>query len=171
MLVAAFRATLEEVIEADVILHVRDVSHVETGAQSQDVVKILGELGIEANDRRLIEVWNKIDRLDPEARTGMFNLAERRPADNLPVPISSITGEGVDALEAAIQARLAERRLTFDLLLDPADGAGLSWLYRHAEVLAREFGDDGHLHITVRADVDSTARVRAKFSTKFGAGI
>jgi GTP-binding protein HflX len=171
MLVAAFRATLEEVIESDVILHVRDVSHVETGAQSQDVVKILGELGIEANDRRLIEVWNKIDRLDPEARTGMFNLAERRPADNLPVPISSITGEGVDALEAAIQARLAERRLTFDLLLDPADGAGLSWLYRHAEVLAREFGDDGHLHITVRADVDSTARVRAKFSTKFGAGI
>ncbi len=68
MLVAAFRATLEEVIEADVILHVRDMSHLETGAQSQDVVKILGELGIEPTDRRLVEVWNKIDRLDADGR-------------------------------------------------------------------------------------------------------
>ena len=81
MLVAAFRATLEEVIEADVILHVRDVSHEDTAAQSHDVEKVLGELGIEASDPRLIEVWNKIDRLDAEARARLDNLAERQPAE------------------------------------------------------------------------------------------
>ncbi|MBV9556843.1 MAG: GTPase HflX, partial [Pseudolabrys sp.] len=143
MLVAAFRATLEEVIEADVILHVRDMSHVESGAQSQDVVKILGELGIEPSDRRLIEVWNKVDRLDDNARAGLLATAQRQATDQRPVLISAITGEGIDRLEAAIQARLAERRLTLDLTLDPSDGAGLSWLYRHAEVLEREFGEDG----------------------------
>src|SRR3954454_15733434 len=78
MLVAAFRATLEEVIEADVILHVRDVSHEDTAAQSQDVAKVLGELGIAASDPRLIEVWNKIDRLDAGARARLANLAERQ---------------------------------------------------------------------------------------------
>jgi GTP-binding protein HflX len=165
MLVAAFRATLEEVIEADVILHVRDLSHLESAAQSRDVVKILSELGIEAaGDRRLIEVWNKIDRLDAGNRAALFNLADRQPGEQHPVPISAITGEGIEALEAAIQARLAERRVTLDLSLDPADGAGLSWLYRHAEVLEREFREDGQLHVTVRADADNAARVRAKFA-------
>ena len=75
MLVAAFRATLEEVIEADVILHVRDVSHGDSEAQLHDVEKVLGELGIAAADRRLIEVWNKIDCLDAEARARVLNLA------------------------------------------------------------------------------------------------
>jgi len=163
MLVAAFRATLEEVIEADVILHVRDMSHVESGAQSQDVVKILGELGIEPNDRRLIEVWNKIDRLDADGRSGLMASAQRHTAGQWPVPISAVTGEGIDTLEDAIQSRLAERRLTFALTLDPSDGAGLSWLYRHAEVLEREFGEDGLMHVTVRADADNAARLRAKF--------
>jgi len=163
MLVAAFRATLEEVIEADVILHVRDLSHLESGAQSHDVVKILGELGIEPNDRRLIEVWNKIDRLDAQRREEVLNMAQRRSAEERPVPISAITGEGIDALEAAIQARLAQRRTTLDLALDPSDGAGLSWLYRHAEVLERVFGEDGRLHVTVRADADNAARLKAKF--------
>ena len=78
MLVAAFRATLEEVIEADVILHVRDVSHEDTAAQSHDVEKVLGELGIEASDARLIEVWNKIDRLDADARARL-NALGRTP--------------------------------------------------------------------------------------------
>src|SRR5207247_7812697 len=73
MLVAAFRATLEEVIEADVILHVRDVSHGDTAAQSQDVAEVLRDLGIEPDDPRLIEVWNKIDRLDPEERERLDN--------------------------------------------------------------------------------------------------
>ncbi len=165
MLVAAFRATLEEVIEADVILHVRDVSHEDTGAQSHDVEKVLAELGIEASDPRLIEVWNKIDRLDGEARARLENLAERQPAERRAVPVSAVTGEGIERLTAAIETRLAERRQTLELALDPADGAGLSWLYRHSEVLEKHLRDDGQLAVTVRAEPDKAARVRAKFAT------
>ncbi len=164
MLVAAFRATLEEVIEADVILHVRDVSHEDTAAQSRDVEKVLGELGIAASDKRLIEVWNKIDRLDAEARARLFNLAERRPAERPAVPVSAVTGEGIDALIAAIEQRLSESRQMLQIALNPADGAGLSWLYRHSEVLEKHLRDDGQLAVTVRADPDNVARVRAKFA-------
>jgi GTP-binding protein HflX len=163
MLVAAFRATLEEVIEADVILHVRDMSHEDSGAQSHDVEKVLGELGIEPTDRRLIEVWNKIDRLDVEGRARILNLAERQPEGRRPVVVSALHGEGLDRLIAAIEGRLAETRLTIDLSLDPADGAGLSWLYRHAEVLSKAMDEGGKLAVTVRADPDKAARVRAKF--------
>jgi len=163
MLVAAFRATLEEVIEADVILHVRDVAHEDTAAQSHDVAQVLGELGIAASDPRLIEVWNKIDRLDAEGRARLANLAERQPAERRAVPVSALSGEGIERLVAAIEARLAERRQTLEVALDPADGAGLSWLYRHSEVLERHMRDDGQLAVTVRADADKAARVRAKF--------
>ena len=163
MLVAAFRATLEEVIEADVILHVRDMSHADSDAQLHDVEKVLGELGIEATDRRLIEVWNKIDLLDAEGRARLINLVERQPAENRPVAVSALSGEGLGRLIAAIEARLGESRLTLQLSLDPADGAGLSWLYRNSEVLAREMGEDGRLAVTVRADADKAAQVRAKF--------
>jgi GTP-binding protein HflX len=163
MLVAAFRATLEEVIEADVILHVRDMSHEDSGAQSHDVEKVLGELGIEATDRRLIEVWNKIDRLDAPGRARILNLAERQPAENRPVPVSALSGEGLDRLIPAIETRLGESRLTMDLSLDPADGAGLSWLYRHSEVLSKGMSDDGRLAVTVRADPKNADMVRRKF--------
>ena len=163
MLVAAFRATLEEVIEADVILHVRDMSHEDSGAQSRDVEHVLGELGIEATDRRLIEVWNKIDRLDAEGRARVLNLAERQPAENRPVPVSALSGEGLDRLIPAIEARLGESRLTIKLALDPSDGAGLSWLYRHSEVLSKAMNDDGRLAVTVRADPKNADMVRRKF--------
>ncbi|MGC1467088.1 MAG: GTPase HflX [Pseudolabrys sp.] len=164
MLVAAFRATLEEVIEADIILHVRDMSHEDSAAQSYDVEKVLGELGIEADkDRRLIEVWNKIDRLDADGRVRLANLAERQPAEQRPVLVSALSGEGIIPLDVAIEVRLSERRQTLQLLLDPADGAGLSWLYRHAEVLERQMTEDGQLAVTVRADAEKAARVRAKF--------
>ena len=165
MLVAAFRATLEEVIEADVILHVRDVSHGDSEAQLHDVEKVLGELGIAAADRRLIEVWNKIDCLDTEARARVLNLVERRSADRRPVAVSALTGEGMSGLLAAIEARLGESRQTIEVSVDPADGAGLSWLYRHSEVLAKDVHDDGRLTVTVRADADNAARVRAKFNS------
>ena len=165
MLVAAFRATLEEVIEADVILHVRDVSHGDSEAQLHDVEKILDELGIAASDRRLIEVWNKIDCLDTEARARVLNLADRRAAGHRPVAVSALTGEGMDGLLTAIDARLGESRQTIEVSVDPADGAGLSWLYRHSEVLARDMNDDGRLTVTVRADADNAARVRAKFNS------
>jgi GTP-binding protein HflX len=163
MLVAAFRATLEEVIEADVILHVRDMSHEDSGAQSHDVEKVLGELGIEATDRRLIEVWNKIDRLDANGRARILNLAERQSAERRSVLVSALSGEGLDRLIPAIEACLGETRQTIELSIDPADGAGLSWLYRHSEVLAKGMNDDGRLAVTVRADADQAARVKAKF--------
>jgi GTP-binding protein HflX len=163
MLVAAFRATLEEVIEADIILHVRDMSHEDSTAQSHDVEKVLGELGIESADPRLIEVWNKIDRLDADGRQRVINLAERQPPKRRALLVSALGGEGVERLMTAIEARLAESRQTIDLLLDPADGAGLSWLYRHAEVLTKDMRDDGKYAVSVRADADNAARVRAKF--------
>jgi GTPase len=170
MLIAAFRATLEEVIEADVILHVRDVSHEDAEAQLHDVEKILNELGIdprnEANDKRsLIEVWNKIDRLDQAARERLANVAERRSSSNRPVLASATTGEGLDALAAAIEARLAASREVIELCLDPADGAGVSWLHRHTEVLSKSVDKDGRTAMTVRADPDKAANVRAKFFT------
>lgn len=164
MLVAAFRATLEEVIEANVILHVRDVSHEDTTAQSRDVEKVLGELGIEASDLRLIEVWNKIDCLDNGGRAQLFNLANRQPLGRRPVPVSALSGEGIDHLVQAIEARLAENRQTVEIAINPADGAGLSWLYRHSEVLEKHMRDDGQLAVTVRAGPDKAAQVRARFA-------
>jgi GTPase len=165
MLVAAFRATLEEVIEADIILHVRDMSHEDSAAQLHDVEKVLDELGIAATDRRLIEVWNKIDCLDSEARARVLNLAERQLSDRRPVAVSALTGEGMDRLLGAIEGRLSESRQTIEVSVDPADGAGLSWLYRHSEVLAKDVHDDGRLTVTVRTDADNAARVRAKFNS------
>ena len=164
MLVAAFRATLEEVIEADLILHVRDVSHEDTEAQSLDVEDVLRELGIAAQDgARLIEVWNKIDLLDAAARERIRNRAERLPAERHPVPISALSGEGIDLLAAEIETRLAARRITLDLVLDVADGAGLSWLHRHTEVMEKTLRDDGNMALTVRADPANAEKVRARF--------
>jgi GTP-binding protein HflX len=164
MLVAAFRATLEEVIEADLILHVRDVSHEDTQAQSFDVEEVLQQLGIAPQDgARLIEVWNKVDRLDDEARARIHNLAERQPAERHPVLVSALSGEGLDRLAAEIEERLATRRVTLDLVLDAADGAGVSWLHRHTEVMTKTLRDDGGLAITVRADPANAEKVKAKF--------
>lgn len=163
MLVAAFRATLEEVIEADVILHVRDASHEDTDAQSHDVGKVLVELGIEAADPRVIEVWNKIDRLNSDERTRVFNLAERQPHRRQPVLVSALSGEGIDRLLVAIESRLGEKRQMLQLSIDPSDGAGLSWLYRHSEVLSREMREDGRLALSVRADPKSAEMVKHKY--------
>jgi len=165
-LVAAFRATLEEVMEADLILHVRDISHPETQAQLQDVDAVLSDLGIDAaaSDSPVLEVWNKADRLDADKRAQVDNLAERHPAETRPVLVSALSGEGTAALAAAIERRLGEGRQTLSLSIDPADGAGLSWLYRHSEVLARDMGEDGRLAVTVRADPKNAEIVRRKYA-------
>jgi len=163
MLVAAFRATLEEVIEADAILHVRDMSHEDTDAQSHDVGKVLAELGIEADDSRVIEVWNKIDRLNADDRTRIFNLAERLAGRSRPLLVSALSGEGVDGLLVAIETRLGEKRQTLELSIDSSDGAGLSWLYRHSEVLSREMREDGRLALSVRADPKNAEMVKHKY--------
>jgi len=164
MLVAAFRATLEEVIEADVILHVRDISHEDAEAQSHDVTEVLHQLGIEIEDgAKLIEVWNKIDRLDDDGRTRLMNLAERQPAGRRPVLVSALSGRGLDRLATEIEARIAATRVVLDLELDAADGACISWLHRHTEVLAKDFRPDGRLAVTVRVDPVNAGVVRAKF--------
>jgi GTPase len=165
MLVAAFRATLEEVIEADLIIHVRDVSHGDTEAQQKDVEKVLGELGIAPEDPRLVEVWNKIDRIDAAERERVENLAQRQLAERRPALVSAVTGEGTEALIGLIEARLAKTRVVLALDLDVADGAGASWLYRNVEVLDKSVTDDGRLAMTVRVDPAKVAQVRAKFET------
>jgi len=170
MLVAAFRATLEEVIEADVILHVRDVSHEDAEAQLHDVEKILHQLGIDpkadtAGQRTLIEVWNKIDRLDAAERLRLQNIAERRARDERPVLVSAVTGEGIDRLTAAIETRLAAGRVVIELELDAADGAGMSWLHRHTEVLAKSFDAKGRGAVTVRVAPDRAQAVRKRFAS------
>jgi GTPase len=169
MLIAAFRATLEEVIEADVILHVRDVSHEDAQAQLQDVENILRQLGIDSHSETakpaLIEVWNKVDRLDAEAQARLSNLAERLPADRRPVLVSAITGQGIDALGDAIEARLAAGRVLLELVVDVADGAGMSWLHRHTEVIHKAVDmDSGRTVMTVRADPGKADAVRARFA-------
>jgi GTPase len=172
MLVAAFRATLEEVIEADVILHVRDVSHEDAEAQLADVEKILRQLGIDPQNgagekRALIEVWNKIDRLDEAERARLKNLADRRPVEERPALVSAITGEGLDALGAAIESRLAAGRVLIELELDPADGAGVSWLHRHTEVISKALDErSGRIAMTVRTDADKAEAVRARFANR-----
>jgi GTPase len=170
MLIAAFRATLEEVIEAEMILHVRDVAHDDAEAQLHDVESVLRQLGIDsrnrADDKRvLMEVWNKIDRLDAEARERVENLAERRPALERPVLVSALTGEGIDTLAAAIEARLGAGRVLIELVLDPADGAGVSWLHRHTEVIRKATDENtGRVAMTVRVAPDKANAVRAKFA-------
>jgi GTPase len=150
-LVAAFRATLEEVLEADVILHVRDISHEDAEAQQHDVEAVLGQLGIDPHSDNLIEVWNKIDRLDAAAQENLHNIAARRPPERPCLLVSAETGEGIDALLQTIEDRLAAARITLDLTIDAADGAGISWLHRNAEVLSKEL-NDGHYEMTVRVD-------------------
>jgi GTP-binding protein HflX len=165
MLVAAFRATLEEVIEADLILHVRDVSHGDSQAQHHDVAQVLRALDIDPDDAgRLIEVWNKIDRLDPASRDRAANLAVRQPAERQPVLVSALTGEGIDTLIASIERHLSGARVTLDLVLGAGDGAGVSWLHRNTEVMAKRADEHGRIHLTVRADAAKAAQVRAKFS-------
>ncbi|GAA3856417.1 GTPase HflX [[Pseudomonas] carboxydohydrogena] len=152
MLVAAFRATLEEVIEADVILHVRDISHEDAEAQERDVDQVLRQLNVETDSsHRLIEVWNKIDRFSPEERENLARIAARRPPERPCFLVSAETGEGIDALLAAIEERLAATRFTLDLRVDATDGAGISWIHRNAEVLDKHL-DENHFNMVIRVD-------------------
>ena len=161
-LVAAFRATLEEVLEADVILHVRDIAHEDAEAQQRDVDTVLRQLGIDPDAGRILEVWNKIDRFDAEERENLKNIAARRSPERPCLLVSAETGEGVDALLAAIEDRLATTRMTLDLSIDASDGAGISWLHRNSEVLAKEL-HDGRFDMTVRVDETKRDIVVSRF--------
>ena len=160
MLISAFRATLEEVRAADVIVHVRDIAHADSDAQAKDVEAILGELGVAGAPDKLIEVWNKLDKLDSDHRADLA-LGQNEDAS---IAVSALTGEGVERLLAAIEARLARGRALIDVDLDAADGQGLHWLYEHTEVMARENAEDGHMRLTVRVPPDTVERIRRRFT-------
>lgn len=151
-LVAAFRATLEEVTEADLIVHVRDVHHPDTEAQRRDVQSVLTELGLSAQvEHGLVEALNKIDLLDPEARAALLGQARRNDGA---VPISAATGEGCNALLSIIDERVDGDRRVVDLNVPLTDGAAIAWLYQNGDVVSRR--DDEELaHLSVRlADAD-----------------
>ncbi|MDZ4118147.1 GTPase HflX [Phaeovulum sp.] len=154
-LVAAFRATLEEVLEADLILHVRDISHPETEEQAADVGDILETLGVD-EDVALIEVWNKIDCLRPETREALLVQDARRGDVQA---VSALTGEGIAALLGAIEARLGTDATDEVLELGHADGRRRAWLHNAGVVLAEAQGDD-----TTVFTLRWTARQKAEFA-------
>lgn len=161
-LVAAFHATLEEVCEADVVVHVRDAAHPDTEAQRDEVHGVLAELGLEpAAGNGLIEVLNKIDLLTPDQRRVMSNRARR--ANRPTVPLSALRGEQCDRLLAVVDARLARDMEIVEVSLAPGDGATRAWLYDRGQVLERRDDDDGKVHVRVRlgtADAQRLARRR-----------
>jgi GTPase len=164
MLISAFRATLEEVTQADLILHVRDISHEDWEAQAKDVEKILEELGLSGESRKpTIEVWNKIDALDAEHLEALRLSARREEAIARPALVSALSGEGIDALLLRIEQALAARRVTFELTLDRTDGQGLAWAYAHAEVLEREPTPEGDLHLTLRVAPERLGELTRRF--------
>jgi GTP-binding protein HflX len=159
-LIAAFRATLEEVLEADVIIHVRDIAHEETEAQKADVLNVLAELGIESDgDRRMLEVFNKIDLLSPEERAG---LKSRNGSLTAPVAISALTGEGISDLLQRLDRLLDSQSLTLELRLAPDDGAGLAWAYSHGRVLTRKNRNDG-IQLTLAIEPADQGRFEKRF--------
>ncbi len=140
-LIAAFRATLEEVISADLILHVRDIAHPDSDAQAADVATVLNEIGAAGEGRApMIEVWNKLDLLEGDARTAIEGEAARR--DDV-VCVSALTGEGVAELQASMSAQLTQGRRVRHLSVSNADGAGLAWLHAHGDVVGETAGEAG----------------------------
>jgi GTP-binding protein HflX len=162
-LVAAFRATLEEVLEADILIHVRDVSHPDSEAQRVDVETVLRELGLgETVEHALVQALNKVDLLPPEPHQAVVNRTARDP---LAVALSAATGEGCDTLLGLIDERLSAGSHPVPLDVELSDGAGLAWLYRHGEVLERRDDDAfAHLLVNIRsADLERfAARQRAE---------
>lgn len=150
LLVAAFRATLEEVTEADLILHVRDIAHPETRAQLSDVESVLRELGInvEGEDSPLLEVWNKIDLLSEVETEQLLESAAFR--QKKPVLVSAITGEGLPKLAATIDARLGRNDRIYQLTVPPTAGRFLNWLHQNSDLLERMIDDTGQQSLKVR---------------------
>ena len=148
-LVAAFRATLEEVVEADLVLHLRDISDPDTAAQAEDVEHILRDLGVDPKDgKRVLEVWNKIDLLSPAGRDRMLS-GRTTNGEETPVAISAFTGEGLDRLLARIERMLAGATETMQVTLAPGELNNLDWLYRNGDVTRRKDGDDGSVTLTM----------------------
>jgi GTP-binding protein HflX len=165
-LVAAFRATLEEVVEADLIIHLRDISDPDTAAQAEDVEHILAELGVDAsNAERVIEVWNKIDRLDDANRERLLNEAaggQKGP----PIAISAVTGAGIDALAAIIENRVSGDLETVDVTLAPSQLSKIDWLYRNGDVVTRTDNEDGSVSVSLRTTAAARAEIESRLRSK-----
>ncbi|MGK2909462.1 MAG: GTPase HflX [Sphingobium sp.] len=163
-LIAAFRATLEEVLSADLIVHVRDIAHPDSDAQRADVLQVLEELDVigegadPASAAPILEAWNKLDLLDKEGFEHVREVAARQ--DNV-VVVSALTGEGVDDLQRAISEMLTAGADIHSLTLDPTDGASLAWLHEHGEVLESAM-DDEALRVEARLSQSAYARFRAR---------
>ena len=164
-LVESFRATLEEVAEADLILHVRDISSPETDAEAKDVEEVLARITPAEGEEeaplqvRTLEVWNKIDRLDPETHAAMVTRARTEGA----VAVSALTGEGLEALRQAIAERI-DTDPEIHLTLEPQDGEALAWLYEHGRITARTEDADGRLEISVRLSEPALGRYQRLFA-------
>ncbi len=159
-LVEAFRATLEEVREADVVLHVRDIASEESLAQAKDVREVLQRLGVDMEQRRIVEVWNKVDLLPEADREDV--LGDARRAHPPAIPVSAVTGEGTDALLAVI-AGLVDEAPPIAIHVPTGEGAAIAWLYQHGRVLERDTDDDG----AVRMSVSLTAQAQGQFEQLF----
>ena len=156
-LVAAFRATLEEVEEADIILHVRDIAHPESDEQRMDVLNVLKQLGIDAESGAgIIEVWNKADRLDDETRARLSTRAQRTPGVCL---VSSLTGEGIDTLLDLLARTLAARREAIDIVVQPEEGQLLAWLHERGVIVQRETLESGATRLKVLLDPENLGRL------------
>ncbi|MCV3241540.1 GTPase HflX [Mesorhizobium sp. ZC-5] len=165
-LVAAFRATLEEVVEADLIIHLRDISDPDTAAQAEDVEQILADLGVDAsNADRVIEVWNKIDRLDDSNRERLLDEAaggQKGP----PIAISAITGEGIGALAAIIENRVSGDLETVEVTLAPSQLGQIDWVYRNGDVVKRIDNEDGSVSISLKATAAARSEIESRLRVK-----
>ena len=152
-LVEAFRATLDEVREADIVLHVRDIAGGDSDAQSADVAKVLADLGLgPESGRRIVEVWNKVDLLEPAAREELAERSQRAGA----VPVSAVTGEGFEDLFRRLAA-LVDDAPEIEFQLQPSDGEAVAWLYRHGRVTSRD-DVEGAMRIRARLDPQALGR-------------
>ncbi len=165
-LVAAFRATLEEVTGADIILHVRDIAHPDSDAQAEDVLHVLGEIGVgpRAPDGQdgegvpIVELWNKIDMPDEETRSAIEAEASRR--DDV-VVLSALSGEGVEELCRVVAQRLSTGNRVRTLSVSFSDGAALAWLHAHGEVLGQQIEGE-HMVVDVRLSDREFSRFEAR---------
>jgi GTP-binding protein HflX len=159
-LVEAFRATLEEVKEADVVLHVRDIASEETAAQASDVRKVLSRLGVDMDERSILEVWNKLDLLPADDRAIVAGDARR--AHPPAIPVSAVTGEGCEALLEAI-AGMVDEAPPVDVYAPVGEGAAIAWLYRHGRVLERQEGKDGSVRLAVSLSPQALGQFEQQF--------
>ena len=162
-LVAAFRATLEEVGEADLILHVRDIASTDTEAQRRDVEQVLEQIPVpEGRTRRVLEVWNKIDLLSDEDREAVLGQAARQLQEGKAVAVSAWTGEGIETLREAIASLIDDEPET-RLTLDAGQGEALAWLYEHGRVTFRDTDAEGRVHLIVKLPPAALGRFEQRF--------